>query len=164
MSKNGMVVQPGQEVVWQMEPDRTATFKLLSEQTGDSVAIFEELIPAGFGTALHLHHTSDEAMCVLSGDFSFKIGDSVSRGSAGTWAFMPRETAHAWKNSGAKAGRALFMFTPADAHSPQRPTGVIAELSEIARAEVGQFMMLPIAPYVLHRVEVPERRRANIRA
>jgi hypothetical protein len=41
---------------------------------------------------------------------------------------------------------------------------VIAELSEIARAEVGQFMMLPIAPYVLHRVEVPERRRANIRA
>jgi quercetin dioxygenase-like cupin family protein len=117
MSKNGMVVLPGQqlELVWQMEPDRTATFKLLSEQTGDSIAIFEELIPAGFGTALHLHHTSDEAMCVLSGDFSFKIGDSVSRGSAGTWAFMPRETAHAWKNSGAKAGRALFMFTPADA-------------------------------------------------
>ncbi len=58
MSKNGMVVLPGQELVWQMEPDRTATFKLLSEQTGDSVAIFEELIPAGFGTALHLHHTS----------------------------------------------------------------------------------------------------------
>ena len=55
-----------------MEPDRTATFKLLSEQTGDSVAIFEELIPAGFGTALHLHHTSDEAMCVLSGAFSFQ--------------------------------------------------------------------------------------------
>ena len=45
MSKNGMVVLPGQELVWQMEPDRTATFKLLSEQTGDSVAIFEELIP-----------------------------------------------------------------------------------------------------------------------
>jgi quercetin dioxygenase-like cupin family protein len=115
MTNNGIVVLPGQELVWQMEPDRTATFKLLSEQTGNSVAIFEELIPAGFGTALHLHHTSDEAMCVLSGDFSFKIGDSVSRGSAGTWAFMPRETAHAWKNSGSKAGRALFMFTPADA-------------------------------------------------
>ena len=115
MSNNGIVALPGQELVWQMEPDRTATFKLLSEQTGDSIAIFEELIPAGFGTALHLHHTSDEAMCVLSGDFSFKIGDSVSRGSAGTWAFMPRETAHAWKNSGAKAGRALFMLTPADA-------------------------------------------------
>lgn len=113
MSKNGLVVLPGQELVWQMEPDRTASFKLLSEQTSNSVAIFEESIPSGFGTALHLHHTSDEAMCVLSGDFSFKIGDPVSRGSAGTWAFMPRETPHAWKNSGAKAGRALFMFTPA---------------------------------------------------
>src|ERR1700730_5204260 len=86
MKTNGLVVLPGQELIWQMEPDRTATFKLLSEQTGNSVAIFEELIPTGFGTALHLHHTSDEAMCVLSGDFSFKIGDSISRGGAGTWA------------------------------------------------------------------------------
>jgi hypothetical protein len=67
MSTNGLVVLPGQELVWQMEQDRTATFKLLSEQTGSSVAVFEELIPTGFGTALHLHHTSNEAMCVLSG-------------------------------------------------------------------------------------------------
>ena len=64
-STNGLVVLPGEEFVWKMEPDRVATFKLLSEQTGDSVAVFEELIPAGFGTALHRHHTSDEAMCVF---------------------------------------------------------------------------------------------------
>jgi quercetin dioxygenase-like cupin family protein len=115
MSTNGLVVLPGQELVWQMEPNRTATFKLLSEQTGSSVAVFEELIPTGFGTALHLHHTSDEAMCVLSGEFSFKIGDTVTRGGSGTWAFMPREIPHAWKNSGPGVGRALFMFTPADA-------------------------------------------------
>ncbi len=115
MDTNGLVVLPGQGLDWQMEPDRTATFKLLSEQTGNSVAVLEESIPAGFGTALHLHHTSDEAMCVLSGEFSFKIGDTVSRGGPGTWAFMPKEIAHAWKNSGSQTGRALFMFTPADA-------------------------------------------------
>jgi quercetin dioxygenase-like cupin family protein len=115
MDTNGLVVLPGQGLSWQMEPDRTATFKLLSEQTGNSVAVLEESIPSGFGTALHLHHTSDEAMCVLSGEFSFKIGDTVSRGGAGTWAFMPKEIAHAWKNSGSETGRALFMFTPADA-------------------------------------------------
>src|SRR5712692_4203395 len=114
-STNGLVVLPGEEFVWKMEPDRVATFKLLSEQTGDSVAVFEELIPAGFGTALHRHHTSDEAMCVLSGEFAFKIGDVVSRGGQGTWAFMPKEIPHAWKNDGPDAARALFMFTPADA-------------------------------------------------
>ena len=115
MSTNGTVVLPAQGLVWQMEPDRTATFKLLSEQTGNSVTALEEVIPAGFGTALHLHHTSDEAMYILSGEFTFKIGDTVSHGGAGTWAYMPRETAHAWKNSGPEVGRALFMFTPADA-------------------------------------------------
>ncbi len=30
---------------------------------------------------------------------------------------------------------------------------MIAEAGEIARAEVGQFVMFPIAPYVLHRIE-----------
>jgi mannose-6-phosphate isomerase-like protein (cupin superfamily) len=115
MNSSGLVVLPGEGLVWQMEPDRSATFRLLSEQTGNSVAIFEELIPAAFGTALHLHHTSDEAMCVLGGEFSFKIGDSITRGGVGTWAFMPRETPHAWKNSGPGVGRALFMFTPGDA-------------------------------------------------
>jgi quercetin dioxygenase-like cupin family protein len=115
MSTNGAVVMPGEECIWKMESDRTATFKLLSEQTGNSMSVFEELIPAGFGTALHLHHGSDEAMCVLSGEFAFKIGESVARGGPGTWAFMPREIAHAWKNDGKEPGRALFMFTPADA-------------------------------------------------
>jgi len=115
MGANGVVVLPGQESVWKMEPDRTATFKLLSEQTGNRVSVFEELIPAGFGTALHLHHASDEAMCILSGEFAFKIGESVTQGGPGTWAFMPREIPHAWKNAGKEPGRALFMFTPADA-------------------------------------------------
>ena len=39
----------------------------------------------------------------------------VSRGGQGTWAFMPKEIPHAWKNDGPDAARALFMFTPADA-------------------------------------------------
>jgi hypothetical protein len=54
-------------------------------------------------------------MCVLSGEFAFKIGDSVTRGGVGTWAFMPKEVAHAWKNVTDGTARALFMFTPANA-------------------------------------------------
>src|SRR5215469_916693 len=100
METNGAVVLPEQASVWNMDPERIATFRLMSEQTGDSVSIFEESIPKAVETTLHLHHVSDEAMCVLSGEFAFKIGDTVTRGGVGTWAFMPREVSHAWKNDG----------------------------------------------------------------
>jgi len=89
-------------------------FKLLSDQTGNRVVVFEEVMPAGCGTPLHLHHPSDEIMYVLSGEFTFQIGEEVSSGGAGTCVFMPRGIAHAWKNSGAEAGRALFVFTPVE--------------------------------------------------
>ena len=39
------------------------------------------------------------------------------------------------------------------AHAAQRATGVIAELGEVVWAEVGQLVMFPIAPDVLHRIE-----------
>jgi len=95
-----------------MAPGRTATLKLLNQQTGDSVMAFEEIAPAGTQTPLHLHHDSDEVMFVLSGEFSFKIGDEFSTGGPGTCAFVPRDIPHAWKNSGTDIGRAFFIYTP----------------------------------------------------
>ncbi len=41
----------------------------------------------------------------------------------------------------------------APAHAPQGAAGLIAELGEIARAEVGQFVVFPVAPYVFDRIE-----------
>ena len=76
---------------------------------------FEEVAPAGIETPLHLHHDSDEVMFVLSGEFSFKVGDQFSTGGPGTCAFMPRGVPHAWKNSGNEVGRALFMYIPGKA-------------------------------------------------
>lgn len=111
---DGFTTLPGQVPVLNMDTDRVARFNLLSEQTGNSVVVFEEVMPAGCETPLHLHQTSDEVMYILSGEFTFKIGEQVTSGGAGTCAFMPRGIAHAWKNSGAEAGRALFMFTPVE--------------------------------------------------
>jgi hypothetical protein len=45
----------------------------------------------------------------------FQLGDSVTNGGAGSCIFMPRGIPHAWKNNGAEAGRALFIYTPAEA-------------------------------------------------
>ena len=77
--------------------------------------VFEEVAPAGAETPLYLHHHSDEVTCVLSGQYTFKLGDSVTNGGAGSCIFMPRGIPHAWKNNGAEAGRALFIYTPAEA-------------------------------------------------
>jgi len=111
----GVTTLPGQEPVWNMTPGRAAALKLQSGQTGESVMVFEEVAPAGTESTLHLHHNSDEVMYILSGEFTFKIGEQVTSGGAGTCAFMPRGIAHAWKNSGGERGRALFRYTPAEA-------------------------------------------------
>ena len=39
------------------------------------------------------------------------------------------------------------------AHPAQRVSSVIAELTEVTRAEVRQLVMFPIAPDVFHRIE-----------
>src|SRR5262245_41825395 len=93
------VVTEDQAPVWNMEPGRPTTFKLLSEQTGDSVALFEEVVPAGSGTPLHIHHTSDEVIHILAGEFTFKIDGQVTNAGRGACVFIPRGTVHAWRNS-----------------------------------------------------------------
>jgi uncharacterized cupin superfamily protein len=86
--------------------------KLLGRETGE---MFEETLPAGAASLYHLHHDSDEVAWVLVGEFTFKIGDEVAVGGPGTCAFMPRNVAHAWKNTGRETGRVLFLYTPAAA-------------------------------------------------
>ena len=94
---------------------RTCSLKLLGDETGDSIMMFEETIPAGTKSTFHLHHHSDEVAYVLSGEVTFKIGDEVTVGGPGTCAFMPRGVPHAWKSTGAETGRVLFLYTPAKA-------------------------------------------------
>src|SRR6266700_4129894 len=103
MEPKGFVIQPGQGPVWDRSEGRSVALKLLSGETAESVMMFE-------GTALpgyHLHHNSDE--------ITFKIGDQITVGGPGTCAFMPRGIPHAWKSTGAGAGRILFSYTPAEA-------------------------------------------------
>jgi quercetin dioxygenase-like cupin family protein len=103
--------------------------KLLGCDTGESIMLFEEALPAGTASLLHLHHDSDEVAWVLAGEFTFKIGDEVAVcGGPGTCAFMPRDIPHAWKNTGSETARVLFLYTPAsaggyiEALSERRPT------------------------------------------
>jgi quercetin dioxygenase-like cupin family protein len=109
-------------------PGRSFALKLLGRDTGETIMMFEETLPAGTTSLHHLHRDSDEVAWVLAGEFTFKIGDEVAVGGPGTCAFMPRNVPHAWKNSGSETGRVLFLYTPAaagglvEALSEQRPS------------------------------------------
>ena len=115
MAGQGIVVQPGEGLRSSNTPGREFALKLLGGATGDSMMVFEETVPAGTKSTLHLHHDSDELAYVLSGEITFLIGDAVTVGGPGTCAFLPRNVPHAWKSTGAETGRVLFLYTPAKA-------------------------------------------------
>jgi quercetin dioxygenase-like cupin family protein len=139
MATQGIVVQAEQGLVINYTPERSIVLKLLASATGDSIMAFEEIIPAGTKSWFHLHHDSDEVAYVLSGEITFKIGDQITIGGPGTWAFMPRGVPHAWKSTSAEAGRALFLYTPARAGGlieEQQRTGKISGISDAERADM----------------------------
>jgi quercetin dioxygenase-like cupin family protein len=120
MCGTGFVVPPGGGSILNMAPGRSAALKLVGRETAESIMLFEETAPSGTETTFHLHCDSDEVPWVLSGEITFKIGDEVTVGGAGTCAFMPRGVPHAWKNTSGEAGRVLFLYTPAKAADSSR--------------------------------------------
>src|SRR2546427_6568466 len=123
-------------------PGRSFALKLLGGETGDSIMMFEETVPAGTRSTFHLHHDSDEVAYVLSGEVTFKIGDQITVGGPGTCAFMPRGVPHAWKSTGAATGRVLFLYTPARAggviEEPQRTGRKFDSMNEREFADILQ--------------------------
>ena len=140
MSAQGIVIQPGQGPVSSFTPGRSIVLKLLSDATAGSVMVFEETIPPGTKSTLHLHHDSDEVAYVLSGEVTFHIGDQVTVGGPGTCAFMPRGVRHSWKSTGAATGCVLFLYAPAKAggfiEEQQATRRKLASMNEQERAEI----------------------------
>lgn len=125
-------------------PGRSFALKLLGRETDGSIMLFEETLPAGASSFHHLHHDGDEVAWVISGEFTFQIGDVVTVGGPGTCAFVPSDVPHAWKNTGTETGRVLFLYTPAAAG------GLIEALSEIRLTNDEERSKL----YKRHRWEV----------
>jgi quercetin dioxygenase-like cupin family protein len=124
----------------EQESGRLFSLKLLGPETGGGIMMFEETVPAGTKSTLHLHHDSDEVAYVLSGEVTFMIGDKVSVGGAGSCTVMPRGVPHAWKSTGAETGRVLFLYTPAKAggliEEQQRTGRKFASMNERELAEM----------------------------
>jgi quercetin dioxygenase-like cupin family protein len=122
---------------------RSVALKLPGETTGGSIMMFEEAVPTGTKSTLHLHHDSDEVAYVLTGEVTFNIGGEVTVGGAGSCTFMPRGVPHAWKSTGEETGRVLFLYTPARAgglleEQQQRTNRKFASMSERELTEICQ--------------------------
>ena len=70
------------------------------------------------------------------------IGDEVTVGGPGAYAFMPRGVPHAWKSTGAETGRVLFLYTPAKAggllEEQHRMQSKLASMTQQERADMWQ--------------------------
>jgi quercetin dioxygenase-like cupin family protein len=124
MNTSNVAAPPAQDAT---PPGRSFSLKLRGGETAGSIMMFEETLPDGTKSTFHLHHDSDEVAYVLSGEVTFLVGDDVTVGGPGTCAFMRRGVRHAWKSSGAQAGRVLFLYTPA------RAGGLIEEQQRTGR-------------------------------
>lgn len=83
-----------------------------SEQTGDVWGAWRYTAEPKFGPPLHIHKREDELFYVLSGEFAFQLGDCVKIAKAGSFAYIPKNAPHTYKNIGSAAGELFGAVTP----------------------------------------------------
>ncbi|HEU4335609.1 MAG TPA: cupin domain-containing protein [Candidatus Eisenbacteria bacterium] len=90
------------------------TVKASGAETGGLCTVWEGRIPPGtVGAGPHDHRGRDEFFYVLEGEVVLQIGEVRRTARAGTFAFVPRETIHAFHNAGGKTATLLVMHHPA---------------------------------------------------
>jgi len=111
-SERGVKVFPAREGEILKVLGETLTFKVVSEDTGGSYALIEIETPAELGPPLHVHRREDEGFFVLEDRYEIRVGDQTITATPGTFAFLPRNIPHLYKNVGTTAARLLVIVTP----------------------------------------------------
>jgi mannose-6-phosphate isomerase-like protein (cupin superfamily) len=86
--------------------------KLLAEDTGGSLSLFEVTAAPESPPLPHMHHREDETYYVLDGEFEFMDNDRTFRAGAGSSVFLPRDRFHSHRNPGDAPAMALVLYTP----------------------------------------------------
>ncbi|MCO5065217.1 MAG: cupin domain-containing protein [Rhizobiaceae bacterium] len=84
------------------------------ELTGGEFSLIEQIIPAGFESPWHVHHSEDEAFYVIEGQMSVIMEGSKSLLQAGDFAFGPRGIPHGFRIEGEGPAKILLMTTGSD--------------------------------------------------
>lgn len=82
-------------------------------ETDGAVAVYEGALPGHTsGPALHVHDREDEALYVIEGEATLKLGGEVSTAASGSFIWMPRGVPHSFANLGDVPLRLLGFAVP----------------------------------------------------
>ncbi|MBI4200929.1 MAG: cupin domain-containing protein [Chloroflexi bacterium] len=127
----------------------TFTFKAVGEQTGGTLETFELSFPLSGQLPTHVHRQFDEAIYVLEGELTVRVGDRTVTVSTGSFAFVPKGTVHSVDNRGVSAAKILLLEMPAPASSMDK---MLEELNQLPPGPPDMDKLIP----VLQRYDIIE--------
>lgn len=107
-----------------------------AKDTNGAWSLMEEEIELGLGPPPH-RHDWDEAYYVIHGALDFEIDGEPVRVEAGDFAYLPRNTVHAFKGGSPSAARVLIFAAPA--HS----SAFFEDVSREVRVVPGDLSKVP---------------------
>lgn len=94
-------------------PGDLYTFLATGKETNNAFFQFEAIVPPGGGPPPHKHSREDESFYIVRGSLEIVLGDTTVQAKAGDFVFIPRGTAHRFKNVGKDSAVQLVTFVPA---------------------------------------------------
>jgi quercetin dioxygenase-like cupin family protein len=88
------------------------TLKLQSKDAGGTYAMFEDYIPPGVGTPLHVHSREEEFWYMLDGELNWYVGNKQFQAKKGDFINTPRGVPHRFKNASNKPARMFLGYSP----------------------------------------------------
>lgn len=88
--------------------------KLGTSETAGLAFVFECVTPAGEGVPPHVHQHEDEIIRIIEGEYEIFLDGKTYKATDGAVINFPRSIVHAFRNSGKRPGRALFIVTPGE--------------------------------------------------
>ena len=115
MSGDGAIVHSH---LWQIGrswwgPGDMYTFLVTGEESGGLMFALDCLVGAGGGPPPHRHLAEDELFTITAGTVTFSAGGAAIPLSAGESIFVPRGSAHSYRNDAGDEARMIAIYTPA---------------------------------------------------
>lgn len=106
------------------------TCKVASKDVNNAYCVLEVVLPPGVGSPLHIHHREDEILYVVSGECEIRSRDTTTILQAGGSAVLPKNAAHAFRNSGSTPSTVLVTAVPGGLDGSFAETAELIERDE----------------------------------
>lgn len=94
-------------------PGRQSLSLLIGEETAGALYATDVYLSPGFGAPSHHQPTEEELWYLLEGELDVRVGAKRASLRAGAFAYIPRNTTHAFRNNGSSTARLLAWNSPA---------------------------------------------------